>query len=90
LVQVDQEFQLWVQSMGQGWVLHRLRECMVGQIRPMLAGEVMMERVWEVMPPPHFSVQVEVLDHPETLQSTGHAKALQLEVKAWAGQGMPQ
>jgi hypothetical protein len=56
----------------------------------MLAGEVMMERVWEVMPPPHFSVQVEVLDHPETLQSTGHAKALQLEVKAWAGQGMPQ
>jgi hypothetical protein len=21
LVQVDQEFQLWVQSMGQGWVL---------------------------------------------------------------------
>jgi hypothetical protein len=40
-----------------------------------------MERVLEWMPPPHFSVQVEAPDQPETLQSMGQAWTLQ--VRCW-------
>jgi hypothetical protein len=59
------------------------RACMVGQARLLLAGEVMMERVLKVTPPPHFPV------HVEALQSTGHAKRLQSMEALRVGQVRP-
>jgi hypothetical protein len=73
LVQELQEFQVWVQSTGQGWVLQLSRACMVGQGTPPWMAVTMMERDLEVIPPPHFSVQVVAPDQPETLQSMGQA-----------------
>jgi hypothetical protein len=55
------------------WVL-------VAHSTPPWAAALMTERVLEVMPPPHFSVQVEEPDQPEILQSMGQAWTLQVRV----------
>jgi hypothetical protein len=49
----------------------------------------MTERVLELTPPPHFSVQVERPDQLVTLQSMGQAKVLQSRVLPRVGQATP-
>jgi hypothetical protein len=89
LVQELQEFQACTQSMGQGWVLQLSRAIRVGQATPPLAAELMTERVLELTPPPHFSVQVEERPQWETLQSTGQPKVLHLALAVSLGQATP-
>jgi hypothetical protein len=74
LVQVDQAFQEAAQSTGQGWVLQLLREMREGAEMPPWAAGVVMERVLEWIPPPHFPEQAPRADQLVALQSMGHAK----------------
>ena len=48
-----------------------------------------MERVRFCTPPPHFSEHAAYLDQPDTLQSTGQEKLLQVELALSVGQAVP-
>ena len=59
------------------------------QERPPWAAEVTTERLRVCTPPPQFSEQVPQAVQPETLQSTGQAKALQVLYSLSIGQVAP-
>merc|ERR1719454_1715947 len=78
LEQAVQAFQECSQSMGQGWVLQFCSAVETPQAAPPWAAVLTtdLERVWT--PPPHTSEQPPKADQPESLQSMGQAKALQV------------
>merc|ERR1719446_1315374 len=75
--------------MGQGWVLQFCSAVWTPQLRPPAPGatRICLARVW--MPPPHFSEQLDHPDQPESLQSMGQAKVLQVCTCLLMGQVLP-